>query len=281
LAIIGALGAVAAFYGAATALGKIGLENLADDVDDYHDDIACAIYQSDGVDGAYTALKNKVNELWSDVNATIILSMNLGPTLKAYYAGRYNEFDVAQALEDRGYDPADFDCGVCTQIGEYAHLFTFATTIEQWLNESVQYWTWLEAAGCPGGTGGGVKVTYSITNFFGLSSFQMGVAEGLSPNVQPEDSIYINKISFWYRSTASTPNGTSLRVRILQGDGSTAQYDNTFGRTYNVFTYEEVTFPSPVAINGNAWAIKLNSVSGNAFDLQIDEFYVDFDLIRG
>jgi hypothetical protein len=37
--------------------------------------------------------------------------MNLDAQLKALYAGRYNQQDIAEKMADNGLDPGDYTCG--------------------------------------------------------------------------------------------------------------------------------------------------------------------------
>ena len=107
--VLGVVGP-AVLYAAIGELGNAGLVAVASDLDDDHDELACAIYHADGSEGAVVALKDKIDELYSLPQAAYLKSLNLPAQLKALYAGRYDQQDVAQILADEGYDPVDFDC---------------------------------------------------------------------------------------------------------------------------------------------------------------------------
>lgn len=125
--IIGVVGAVAGAAATLLGIGEVATEALADGIAANHDELACAIYGSDGSDAAVEALKDKIDELFSVVNAALLKNMALGPSIKALYAGRYDQTNIAQNLADNGYDTADYDCTCAGPTPEgipYAYAFT-------------------------------------------------------------------------------------------------------------------------------------------------------------
>jgi hypothetical protein len=110
VAVVGSFASVAGLAVLLLGLGEILTEALADSLADNHDELACAIYNADGSEGAVTALEDKIDELYSDANAALLKGMSLGPMLKALYAGRYDQQDIAQNLADAGFDPASYTC---------------------------------------------------------------------------------------------------------------------------------------------------------------------------
>lgn len=119
LGIIAAVAGAATFWQSVYSATDLGLEDLADEVNANHDALACAIYSSDGSSGAVVALRDAINTLWDPPASTILENLNLGPQLKALYAGRYDQQDIAEAMASNGYDPADYTC--CPEdYGEYS-----------------------------------------------------------------------------------------------------------------------------------------------------------------
>ena len=121
--IVAGVGAVSALYFGLIEFGPV--DDLADEVAANHDELACAMYQADGDVGALVALNDKIDELFSVAEALILKNLNNGPTLKALYAGRYDQQDIAAELEAAGYDVGDFDCSCILQIGEYTYTETW------------------------------------------------------------------------------------------------------------------------------------------------------------
>ena len=115
--MIAGIGVVSALYWSLLEFGPV--DDLADEVATNHDELACAMYQADGDVGALVALNDKIDELFSVAEALILKNLNNGPTLKALYAGRDDQTDIAAELEAAGYELGDFDCGDCDMIGEY------------------------------------------------------------------------------------------------------------------------------------------------------------------
>jgi hypothetical protein len=123
--LIAGVGTVSALYYALTEFGSVA--DLADDVATNHDELVCAIYEADGDVGSLIALNDKIDELFSVPEALILKNMNMGPTLKALYAGRYDEQDIADTLLAAGYDLEDFSCS-CDVQSDYFHEYIFDGT---------------------------------------------------------------------------------------------------------------------------------------------------------
>lgn len=111
--IVAGVGSVSLLYEAIIGFGS--LDTLASKVVTNHDELACAIYNSDGDEGALIALNDKIDELFTSIESAILKNMNLGPTLKSLYAGRYDQQDIAEVLFDAGYELDDFSC-FCDEI---------------------------------------------------------------------------------------------------------------------------------------------------------------------
>jgi hypothetical protein len=110
LGIVIAIAGGSALYAAIAELGEVTLENLADAVAENHDALACAIYFGDGSQDAATDLKAAIDNLFTVPEAVVLKNLNLPAQLKALYAGRYDQQNVASILEDNGYETGDFDC---------------------------------------------------------------------------------------------------------------------------------------------------------------------------
>lgn len=117
LGIIAAVAVTATLYKGLSDLGEDAIVALADDVDVVHDTLACAIYNSDGPDNAIDSLKSAIDDNFGVAEALVLKSLNVGPTIRALYAGRYDQINVAQELADRGYDTDDYDCSCVAPSG--------------------------------------------------------------------------------------------------------------------------------------------------------------------
>lgn len=140
------VGAVSLLYEA--LMGFPLLDDLGDKVVTNHDLLACVIYWADGDDAALSALNNKIDELFTVPEALILKNMNLGPTLKGLYAGRYDQQDIADELLSAGYELDDFDCECDEQIGEFRWEWDFSTEFGSFLvNQDNMDWNaggWME-----------------------------------------------------------------------------------------------------------------------------------------
>ena len=111
--IVLAVAGVSGLYAAIALLGEAGLSDLVDDLETNYDALVCAIYEADGSAAAVDALKDAIDELFSVPEAAFLKNLNLSAQLKALYAGRYDQQDVAEILADKGYDVLDYSCVTC------------------------------------------------------------------------------------------------------------------------------------------------------------------------
>jgi hypothetical protein len=108
--IIIALGAAAAIWSWITSEGRDAVEDLADEIATNHDALACAIYEGDGVSASIDDFNDEVDTQFTALNAIAIKAINLEPQLRAMYAGRYDQEDIAAKLEELNYDVGDYLC---------------------------------------------------------------------------------------------------------------------------------------------------------------------------
>ncbi len=112
--ILVALGASAGIWAWITTYGKSAVDDLADEIDTNHDALACAIYGGDGVTDAIADFNLEVDDLFSAIDAIAIKAVGFEPQLRAMYAGRYDQQDIAENLDDLGYATSGFDCTCAT-----------------------------------------------------------------------------------------------------------------------------------------------------------------------
>jgi hypothetical protein len=133
--LVATTGVISGLYAALSSL--VSIEDLIDNVSDHHDELACAMYNGDGDEDSLIQLNSKINELFTAPEALVLTNMNLGPTLKALYAGRYDQQDVAANLEAEGYDVESFDCTCDYPVGEYRETYTWdADDWEGWTHNT-------------------------------------------------------------------------------------------------------------------------------------------------
>jgi hypothetical protein len=113
--IIIALGAAAAIWSWITSEGRDAVEDLADDIATNHLALACAIYQGDGVSDSVADFNDEVDALFTPLNAIAIKAINIEPQLRAMYAGRYDQEDIAAKLEELEYDVSSYECSCIEQ----------------------------------------------------------------------------------------------------------------------------------------------------------------------
>jgi len=140
IGLIGSLAAAAEMINNVTS-GAL-LETLADELWSKKDEAACAIYLGDGADLAVAEFKSWIDEEFNVVDATILKNMNLNGNIKALYAGRHDQQNIAQKLADAGFDVQNFDCSGCSApVGPVQLLLNpdFTTDLSLW---TVSGWVW-------------------------------------------------------------------------------------------------------------------------------------------
>ncbi len=129
--IILALGAAAGIWTWIATYGKDAVDDLADDIATNHDALACAIYNGDGVSDAIDDFNLEVDDLFSAIDAIAIKAVGFEPQLRAMYAGRYDQQDIAEKMDDLGYELTDYTCN-CEIIYDVDMEYDFAAGTQGW-----------------------------------------------------------------------------------------------------------------------------------------------------
>jgi hypothetical protein len=265
--ILAGIGTVSALYYALIEFGPVG--DLADDVATNHDALACAIYFSDGDEDALISLNDKIDELFSVPEALILKNLNLGPTLKLLYAGRYDQQDIAEILEAAGYDVEGFDC-TCEdeQIGEFLTLTDFEDQgWGEWQREGVT-WAIIEE-----GYGGGYNARKSNNSSDWLYH---SVGTLCNEEGQPHPAgtkVRINRIKFMYRMTG----GGDQYVKIMCTHDS-GQADSNYGYSGS-WAEAKITYDPPLESTYNLqYIVKLRTINP-LYYTYFDQIEIDWDII--
>lgn len=133
--ILATTGAAATIY--SQIASGVGLEALAAKVADKHEILACAFMLGDGVDGSISELYAAIDAEFTDVEGLVLKNLNTGPVIRALYSGRYNQQDIAAALEENGYVASSFNCDCIEE--EFGYHFAGST--QGLIEDSLRYWT--------------------------------------------------------------------------------------------------------------------------------------------
>lgn len=259
LSLIGVAGLSAAL----TEIGEAALPDLIDAVDDNHDALACAIYNADGSANAVTALKDEIDNQFTGVQAAVLQNLNIPASLKALYAGRYDQQDIAQNLADLGYDVLDYDC-TCPPA-EYSYLAEYDSDEEEW-----------DVALCYGYTpvgnpAGGLHVLYSgqiarITN----SGLRTGHGVGGS------GSIEIVAVTFDVRrETSSQPHTAVLTFDPADANEVVKETGLSVGWNTDI----SLQPAAPLTVIWNDFALYLGNEGGVAGGSTYDNVRVWFNVL--
>lgn len=264
--IVAGIGATSLLYQALTDFPL--LENLADKVDTNHDALACAVYSGDGDDSSLTLLNDKIDELFTAPEALILKNMNISPTLKLLYAGRYDQQDIADILLDAGYELDDFDCD-CDQIGEYQTLTEFGDA--DWGGWS-HFGGWIVEEGLEGGWCWRKSMNepnHSISLSVGLLCDLMSLAHPSGTTVN------IHRIRFHYKMG----DGGAQEVKLRNvHDGGT---ENTYFGFSDTWIEDEVVFDPPLESTYNVDPVVSFNHTGSGYYLYVDRIIIDFDYVSG
>lgn len=136
--IILALGAAAGIWTWILKYGKTSVTDLADEIAVNHDALACAIYEGDGVSDAIDDFNDAVDSLFGVIDAAGIKAVGFEPQLRAMYAGRYNQEDIAEKMDDLGYETINYVCD-CEDLEPPPTGFHLVNT---------QYFEFVSSTGC-------------------------------------------------------------------------------------------------------------------------------------
>jgi len=249
------------------------MEDLADDVATNHDELACAFYNSDGVDDAISNLKAKISELFSGPQALVLLNLNITPTVKALYAGRYDQADIAAQLAAAGYDTADFDCTCPYPIGEHQYFWdgTLSTLPAPPWQQSGDVtvplgWNMPTSVGTRS-----ASVNYN-GGYFYMNVNYIRWLFGYEPN-DVGTYVEIHKVSFWYIHQYNY----SGKLRFTKTPDSGAIVTDINNST--TWTYYEETFNPPLKCTvGGINTLRWQSSGGTGGRTYVDDIYMDVDV---
>jgi hypothetical protein len=215
------------------------------------------------------ALNDKIDELFSAPEAIILKNLNNGPTLKALYAGRYDQQDIAAELEEAGYDVESFDCTCDYPIGEYRETYTWDAS-DDWLG-------WTHASGDSLSVGNpnyapklryGVPIGYVRIDMATLAA-QLGISN-------PSNRVWdFYSIQMDYLHDAAGTGQASIQTRTTGGAGwISTEYTNSLTWTTVKKDWGEET-PRQIEYTGG---INLRSIpaAGGGYT-HIDNVILDFD----
>lgn len=267
--IVAGIGATSLLYQAITDFDLI--DGLAAKVVTNHDDLACAVYQSDGDQDSLDNLNDKIDELFTVPEALVLKNMNLGPTLKSLYAGRYDQQDIAEILDDAGYDLLDFDCDVCDQIGEFRWLTDFNDeTFQGWqihdnvvLREEGVGATWCARIGMG-----------SIQNYLYLGMEEL--LDILEITAGAGDVLTINSIKFYHMQNIEGAARGLRGTLYINHDGGQEVHHHLYESS---FTEEEYIFSPPLDItyDENLAIQFVPTITGSLTYWFIDNITLDVD----
>ncbi len=255
------IGVVSFLYSSIMEFGA--LNGLADDVSDNHDLLACAVYWADGDESALIALNDKIDQIFSATESLILKNLNMGTFLKSLYAGRYDQQDIAQNLDDAGYEVGDFNCDCDVQLGEYSITFTFLTDDDDWVNGAF----WINQGHPDAGA-----MYFAADNGYMSASFQLLAAVAGCP--VGTNKITINRIRFHHMRTNSTAGSMVLMMK----HGPTDDYDTIYydGSDAPTWTTENEVFPTGYDLIINGIAARFMG-SGSANWQWLDTVTFEFD----
>jgi len=261
--IVAGIGATSLLYQAITDFGLV--ESLATKVTTNHDDLVCAVYRADGDEDALSALNDEIDELFTVAEALILKNMNLGPTLKALYAGRYDQQDIADILDTAGYDTADFTCD-CDQVGEYLDYTDFEPmALQSWSNSGGSL---IDGTGVGGSDAW--RGTYPNHHYIRMTMINLVFKEGI--NSSAGDYIDIHRITFWRNNTS-----TRLNYLILDIEASPTPWDYSHSPMVTSYELVEHIFSTPLRVYHGDIVAEFSchgSFSDNVF---LDNITIDYD----
>lgn len=202
-------GAAALVFEALADEGEGITEGLVDEILDNIDALSCAFYLGDGAEGSVDSLNDEIEVIWDAPVSTLLTNMNMISMAKALYAGRYDQVNLAQKLDDYGLDAESVECGNCADE-DYSPMFVFLTSLEAaWITGDA-YWH------SQGNPGGGMLINpQGATKEISVQSLRTHV--GLS--TETDDTVSITKIEFDWKA-----GDTSSRAKIqIYGDSQTQE----------------------------------------------------------
>ncbi len=276
LAVVFGTGGLALVFGLVAGVGAVSLlyesllegdllVTLAAKVVTNKAELVCSVYMADGDVNALVALNDKIDELFTSVEAVILKNMNLGPTLKALYAGRYDQQDIAEILEAAGYDVDDFDCSLCSDPidGEYRLEYNWLP-VDSWEN-----WVHNNATISPTGDPDANCIYFNAADGEIYASMQL---LRIDAGIPTATEIQLNRVRFHHKRTNSTAGDIRISVRVNDTSWTHQTYPGSDHPTWDT---EEKDYGG-LAVNVDGIACRFSGTG--LFNSQwIDTVQIDFD----
>lgn len=275
LAVVFGTGGLALVFGIVAGVGAVSLlyesllegdllVTLAAKVVTNEEALICAVYFSDGDEGALVALNDAIDENFTTIEAIILKNMNLGPTLKLLYSGRYDQQDIAEILDDAGYDVGDFNCDCDIQLGEYSVTVPFLADKEGWANSGA---TWINQGDPDPGA-----VYFDAVNGYMEASMQL--VRNLASCPPGTNKLTINRIIFHHKRTNSTAGNMRLSLKHTSVDSFEFFYDA--GSDHPTWLVANIVFSPGFDLDLTGIAAKFQG-SGTANYQWLDTVTFEFD----
>ena len=272
LAIVLNIALGAALYAAIAELGESGLGDVADGLETDHDYLACAINGADGSADAVVQLKAAIDVKFNVLEAAFLKNLNLSAQLKALYSARYDQQDIAEIMDDNGYDVLDYDCSDCGEEGLFFD-YQFPSDVQGWYAGGDVGTTWVD--------------NHLVCNPAGTGSWKGQASEtGVNAGTRFTESqpLIIKRLKARFRFNSNSAGTWLYRVyfRITE----TGTDDNFDSDTYLSSTYAwdqwheiEYVFTNPITVRwGGTFASFLlhraeAASSGQRFNLDWIKYY--------
>ena len=268
--ILASLGVSAALWKAIT--DATNLDELADEVVDNKEALVCAIVGGDGTYDSIARLTAKIDELWDGTKRPILRNLNLEPTLKALYAGGYDQQNIAQMLSDSGYDVADFNCICDDALGEYYLIGDFETGIVTEHMNSTSY-----VIKTPGNNSTYCAWTSDIdpNRFLRAYHNNLRLWAGLAPGAGADGNyVTVYRVKYDYMF-GSSKGGRAVLVFAGFDNGSATYYAD---HSTLVWATIDITLPTPlVCTEKYATSLIFMRAEGTMGSFYIDNIVIEID----
>lgn len=263
--IVLAIAGATVLYAAIAELAESGLGNVADGLAEHHDSLVCAIYNADGSAGAVVALNDAIDELFNAAEATYLKALNIPAQLKALYAGRYDQQDIAAIMEAKGLDPAAYTCSCIG--GDFSPSWPFLADTQNWnVGTLTPPHGWHATQGNPLGCIWMHSATEDI--HIGVSGLQTIAGAPIGPDIE------ITRVSIDYMM----PNPTSpTSVRMYLRKGGSEEIIDSATVVEDVWTRLDFIPASPKYVPYNANAVQMHPLAPGIGTGFIDNITVYFN----
>jgi hypothetical protein len=213
---------------------------------------------------AVSDFNDKVDELFTPLNAVAIKAINIEPQLRAMYSGRYDQEDIAAKLEELGYGVGSYDC-TCEETYEIQAIWDYTAT-ESPVKDSAERMQYVAAFFMPWIDDAGVRTYATTSGNYTYLATNVSVYGGGSP-FSGSMKFYVQKIEFdwWAGPTCANKPGVWANGNYAPDGMPVPTPDGTYSKEWGSGSEPQVSSDQTIGLRAFFTTGNMDHLNDNGF----------------